>query len=91
MNVCKIKAKIVSRACTIHSQSPPLSISGTVLKEPDDPEILGVIFDSKMTFEKHICSVPEAASQSLGIFRKFWRVFHDTSGVLAYPFWSTVM
>ena len=30
-----------------------------------------------MTFEKHLRSVSRAASQRLGILRKFWRVFHD--------------
>ena len=39
--------------------------------------ILGVIFDSKMTFEKHLCSVSRAASQRLGILRKSRQVFHD--------------
>ena len=46
-------------------------------KESDDLVILGVIFDSKMTFEKHLRSVSRAASQRLGILRKSWRVFHD--------------
>ena len=41
--------------------------------------ILGVTFDSKMTFEKHIRSVSRASSQRLGILRKSWRVFHDRS------------
>ena len=50
---------------------------GTVLKESDDLVILGVIFDSKMIFEKHLCSVCRAASQRLGIVRKSWQVFHD--------------
>ena len=50
---------------------------GTVLKESADFDILGVTFDSKMTFEKHLCSVSRAASQRLGILRKSWRVFHD--------------
>ena len=31
-------------------QSPPLTIGGTVLKWSDDLVILGVTFDSKMTF-----------------------------------------
>ena len=36
------------------SQSPPLTIGGTVLTESDDLVILGVTIDSKMTFEKHL-------------------------------------
>ena len=60
-------------------QSPPLTIGRTVLKESDDLVILGVTFDFKMTFEKHLRSVSRAASQRLGIFRKFWWVFRDRS------------
>ena len=51
----------------MHHQSPPLTIGGTVLKESDDIAILGVTFDSKLTFEKHLRLVSRAASQRLGI------------------------
>ena len=61
----------------MHPQSPALTIGGTVLNESDDLVILGVTFDSKMTFEKHLRSVSRAASQRLGILRKSWQVFHD--------------
>ena len=63
---------IVSSSRTMHPQSPPLTIGGTVLKESDDLDILGVKFDSRMTFEKHLPSVFRAASQKLGILRKSW-------------------
>ena len=48
----------------MHPQSPPLTISGTVLKESDDLVILGVTFDSNVedAFEKHLRSVSRAAS-----------------------------
>ena len=56
----------------------PLLTIGVTLKESDDLVILGVTFDSKMTFEKHFRSVSRyQASQRLGILRKSWRVFHD--------------
>ena len=48
-----------------------------MLNESDDLVILGVTFDSKMTFETHLHSVSRAASQRLGILRKSWRVFND--------------
>ena len=48
-----------------------------MLNESADLDILGVTFDPKMTFEKHLRSVSRAASQRLGILRKFWQVFHD--------------
>ena len=79
LNVSTTKTMIVSRSRTMHPQSPSLTIGGTVLKKSDDLVILGVTFDSKMTFEKHLCSVSRAASQRLGILRKFWQVFHDRS------------
>ena len=75
LDMSKMKTMIVSRSSTMHAQSPPLTIGGTVLKEPDDLVILRVTFDS--TFEKHLYSVPRAASQRLGILKKSWRVFHD--------------
>ena len=75
----KTKAMIVSWSRTVHPQSPPFTIGATVLKESDDLVILGVTFDSMMTFEKHLRSVSRAASQTLGILRKSRRVFHDRS------------
>ena len=77
LNASKTKTMIVSRSRTMHPQSPSLPIGGTVLKESDDLVILGVTFDSKMTFEKHLRSVSRAASQRLGILGKSWRVFQD--------------
>ena len=79
LNASKTKTMIVSRPRTIHPQSPPLTIDGTVLKESDALVILGVTFDSKMTYEKHLRSVSRAASQRLFILKKSWRVFHDRS------------
>ena len=79
LNASKTKTMMVSRSRTMHPQSLSLIIGGTVLKESDDLVILGVTFDSKITFEKHLHSVSRAASQRLGILRKSWRVVHDRS------------
>ena len=90
LNASKTKTMIVSRSCTMHPQPPPLTIGGTVLKESVDLDILGVTFDSKLTFEKHLCSVSRVASQRLGILRKSWLVFHD--GLLIERcFWGFVL
>ena len=96
LNASKTKTMIVSRSLTMHLQSPPLTIDDTVLKESEDLNIFGVTFDSKLTFEKHFRSVSTAASQRLGILRKSWRVFHDSSsgdafGVLSCQFWNSVL
>ena len=74
----------------MHPQSPRLTIGGTVLKESDDLVILGVTFDSKLTFEKHLRLVSRAASQRLGILRKSWQVLHDRL-LLWRCFWGFVL
>ena len=48
------KTMIVSRSCTMHLQSSPFTIGETLLQESDDHVILGVTFDSKITFKKHL-------------------------------------
>ena len=47
---------IGSRSRTMHPQSPPLTIGGTVLKESDDLVIFGVTFDSKRQLLKDLVS-----------------------------------
>ena len=62
LNESNTKTMIVSRSRTMHPQSPSLTIGATVLKESDTLVILGVTFDYKMTFEKHLRSVSRVAS-----------------------------
>ena len=68
----------------------------TVLKKSDGLVIMEVTIDGKTTFEKHLSSVSRAASQRLGVSRKFWWVFHDRSLLgrcfrgFVLPVWSTV-
>ena len=90
LNATKTKTMIVSRSRAMHPQSPPLTIDGTVLKESDDLDILGMTFDSKLTFEKHLRSVSRAASQRLGILMKSRRVFHDKL-LIGRCFWGFVL
>ena len=90
LNASKTKTMIVSRSRTVHPLLTPLTLDGTVLKESADLVILGVTFDAKMTFEKHLRSVSSAAAQRLGILRKSWQVFHDRS-LLLRSFWSFVL
>ena len=65
LNVSKTKTMIVSRSRTMHPQSTPLTIGGTVLKESDDLVILGVTFDSKMIFESILARFPEQLLKDL--------------------------
>ena len=82
LNASKVKTMIVSRSCAVHSQLTPLTLDGTVLGESADLVRLGVTFDVKMTFEKHLRYVSCAAAQRLGIMRKSWQVFSDQSLLL---------
>ena len=59
-----------------------MTLDGTVLTESADLVILGVTFDAKMTFEKHLRSVSSAAAQRHGTMGKSWQVFHDRSLLL---------
>ena len=85
---------IISRSRTVHPQLTPLTLDGTVLKESADLVILGVMFNARMTFEKHLRSFSSAAAQRLGIMRKSCQVFHDRSlllrsfGALSCRFWN---
>ena len=49
LNASKTKTMIVSRSRTMHPQSPPLTIGGTVLKESYNLVILGVTFVAHAT------------------------------------------
>ena len=65
LNAIKTKTIIVSKSRTVHLQSPPLTIGGTVLKESDDLVILGVTFDSKMTLRSIFALFPEQLRKDL--------------------------
>ena len=69
-----------------------------MLKESDDLVILGVTFDSKMTFEKHLRSVSRelllkdlVSCGSPGECSMIDRFLGDAFGVLSCHFWSTVL
>ena len=59
-------------------------MGGTELKESDDLVILGLTFDSKITFEKHLRSVCRAASQRLGTLWMSGRVFYVMLPLVRY-------
>ena len=94
LNASNAKTMKVSRSRIMHPQSPPLTFGGTVLKKSDDLVILGVTFDSKMTFQKTLRSVSRAASRrlgSLGECSMIDRFLGDAFGDLSFQFWSTVL
>ena len=56
LNGSKTKTMILSRSRAVHPQFTTLTLYGTVLKESADLAVLGVMFDAKMTFGKHLNS-----------------------------------
>ena len=99
LNAYKTKTMIVSRSRTMHPQSPPLTVSGTVLKESVHLDILVVTFHSKITFEKHIyfALFPVQflrGSVCLGNPGKYFTIgcsSGDAFAVLSYLLWSGVV
>ena len=65
LNESKTKTVVVFRPCTMHPQPPPFTIGGTVMKESDDLDVLGVTFDSRMTFDSIFARFPEQLFKGL--------------------------
>ena len=77
LNASKTKTMIVSKPHTMHPQSSPLTIGRTVLKESDDLVILGVTFDSKITFAKH--------ASSLGFYSSISKTWYLEEVLASFP------
>ena len=64
-----------------YPQHPDLRIDNAVLVTSNSFKILGVTFDCKLTFEKHIRNVASGISQKVGILLKYfsvwWRSHYD--------------
>ena len=92
LNASKTRTMIVCKSSTMYPQSPPLTSGRTMMKKSDDLVMLLVIFDSKMTFEKHLRSFPEqllknfASPGSPGQYSKIDRFLGDAFRGLSCPF-----
>ena len=90
VNPSKTKAMVISRSRTIAPPYPDLVLNGTVIDMVKELRVLGVVLDSKLTFESHVRCVAAAASRKLGILRK-------TIGLYRLPilaarcFWSFLL
>ena len=66
--------------------SPPhgdlVFLSGVSIRANPNLDILGVKFDSKITFEDHVRGIVPHVSQEIGILRLVKGLFVDTSVVL---------
>ena len=77
LNSNKNQSMIDSRFRTVFPPHSDLLVSGTSLNFCDSFKILGVMFDSKFTFERYIRSISSLIAKKIGILRKFFRIFGD--------------
>lgn len=79
LNANKTQSMIVSRSRTLYPYHPDLHINNVILTTCQSFKILGVIFDSKFTFEQHVRSVSSGVAQKIGLLRKSYKIFGDLS------------
>ena len=79
LNSKKTQSMIISRSRTLNPNHPDLSIGNDLLVNCDSFKILGIMFDSKFTFEKHIRSISSLVAQKIGLLRKSYKIFGDHS------------
>ena len=68
----------------------PANSNGSVVEMVSELKILGVILDSKLSFEKQVRAIAASASMRVGILRKTMSVFRDVT-VVAKCFWAFIL
>ena len=86
LNPNKTKSLVASRSRTVSPPHGDLVLSGVSIRASPNLDILGVKFDSKITFEDHVRGFVSHVSQRIGILRLVKRIFVDTSVLLRYYF-----
>ena len=79
LNANKTQSMIVSRSRTVYPNHSDLFINNVVLTTCGAFKILGVLFDSKFTFEQHVRSISSSVAQKIGLLRKSYKIFGDPS------------
>ena len=77
LNRNKTQSMIVSRSRTVFPPHPDLLVDSTSLNSCDPFTILGAMFNSKFTFERHIRSISSLVAQKIGLLSKSFRIFGD--------------
>ena len=90
VNPSKTRGMLISRSRTVEPLFPDLVIDGSVVKMVSELKILGVILDSKLTFEKQVRAIAVTASMRVGILRKTMSVFRDVV-IVAKCFWAFIL
>ena len=82
VNPKKTKPLVISWSRTLALIFPNLVLDGTVIERVTELKVLGVVLDTKVSFEGHIRSMAASASSKLGIMRKELCLFSDPVLVL---------
>ena len=82
LNARKTHSIIFSRSRTLNPDHPPLMLDNTSLDTSDNVKLLGVTFDSKLTFEAYLRSVASSIAQKTGLLRKCKKSFGQNDAVL---------
>ena len=90
VNPGKTKALIISRSRTIYPVFPGLVLNGVPVDVVPEMKLLGIILDSKLTFESQIRTIVASTSSRLGIVRKVSGLYFD-SEVVTRSFWSYIL
>ena len=79
LNPNKTMALVVSRSRTVTSLHGDLDLSGGSIRASPNLDILGVKFDSKLTFEDKVRGIVPHVSQRVGILRLVKHILVVTS------------
>lgn len=90
VNPGKTKALIISRSRTIYPVFPGLVLNGVPVDVVPEMKLLGILLDSKLTFESQIRAIVASTSSRLGILRKVSSLYSD-SEVVTRSFWSYIL
>ena len=69
VNPSKTRGMLISRSRTVEPLFPDLLIDGSVVEMVSELKILGVIIDSKLSFEKQVRAIAASAWMRVGILR----------------------
>ena len=78
LNPIKTKALVDSRSRTVNPPHGDFVLYGVSICASTNLYILGLKFDSRITFEDHVRGIVSRVSQRIGILRLVKHVFVDT-------------
>ena len=82
LNHNKTTTFVVSRSRTVNPPHGDLVLTGVSIRVSPNLDILGVKFDSNLTFEDHVRGIISRVSQTIVILKLMKRLFLDTSVLL---------